>query len=148
MPGRRLTSCLLFLLLAVSLVCAGCVERKLTIRSHPTACVATLDGKDVGKTPTTVHFDDYGGREIILSKQGYHRLRKIVEVKAPPYQWLGVDFFFEMIWPFHMVDEHVVSLRLRPIAQRDSDRPIDTTALEERANTLQERAESYGTPTQ
>ena len=131
-------------LAGLSLLCSGCVDRKLTIRSEPTECVATLDGRPVGSTPATVRFTQYGGREVTLSKTGYYRHREIVRVEPPVYQWFGLDLFFELVWPFTIVDEQVFTFTLRPIAGADSDKPIDTSALEQRARKLQERAEQYG----
>lgn len=147
MNGNRFGLCpSAITLLTFSALClsmAGCVERKLTIRSEPAAAQVTLDGEPIGETPVTVHFKQYGGREITLSKAQYFRHREIVRTKTPVYEWIGIDFFFEMIWPFNIVDEHEFSFRLKPLAGEEGAPPMNIEQLENRAQEMQERAETY-----
>jgi len=146
MSGTRLRVWVCWAAAVGAMALGGCIERKLTIRSEPTGASVTLDGRYIGVTPVTVHFDEYGGREVILSKAEYYRHREIIHVRAPVYQWLGPDFFFEVILPVTVTDEQAFSFRLKPVSEADPDKGIDTAPLEKRAEELQKRAESYGTP--
>ncbi len=122
---------------------AGCVERKLTIRSVPAGAVVWLDGERLGEAPVTVRFEQYGGRDVTLSMSGYERLREIAEVKPPFYQWLGPDFFFEHIWPGTLVDHQTFTYPLRPLASLDPDEAIDTAGLERGEQGLRDKLERF-----
>lgn len=145
MPTRpsKLRQALLCAFAGVLLAANGCVERKLTIRSEPDGAVVWLDGERLGEAPVTVRFDHYGGRDITLSKSGYHRHREVVEVKPPFYQRLGPDFFFEHLWPGTLVDHQEFTIPLRPFASLDPDEPVDTAPLERNEQALRNRLERF-----
>jgi len=147
METNRLALCLpaaaLSVVVALGLLLNGCVERKLTVKSEPSGAEVYLDGEKIGKTPVTVDFEQYGGREITLSKKNYLRQREIVRTETPVYEWFGIDFFFEMIWPLTIVDRHEFSFRLKPLTAEEPETPMDIEQLEKRSETLQDRAESY-----
>ena len=130
-------------LAAILLVAAGCVERKMTIRSVPTGAVVWLDGERLGEAPVTVRFEQYGGRDITLSKANYERHRELVEVKPPFYQRLGPDFFFEHIWPGTLVDHQTFTFQLRPLASLAPDEPVDTEGLERGEQDLRDKLERF-----
>lgn len=140
MRQPRLARGLALLLLVAS---SACVERKLTIRSDPSHAEVTLDGKPVGKTPVSVRFQDYGGREVILAKQGYARLRKVVDVSPPCYQWFGLDFFFELVWPFKLVDDQVFTFTLTPIAELKGEDALNLPTIEKRSAKMAAEAEAF-----
>lgn len=131
------------LLLLLSLALCGCVERKLSVRSDPSAAEVTLDGEPIGKTPVSIRFQDYGGREVIVAKRGYGRLRKIIDVSPPYYQWFGLDIFFELIWPFRMVDDQVFTFTLTPLDQLKGENALDMPAIEKRAAEMAAEAEAF-----
>ena len=131
-------------LAAAALAVGACVERKITVRSDPPGARVALDGRPIGVTPVTVRFEQYGGREFTLAKKGHLRLREIRRIEPPLYQRLGIDFFFEMVWPFPLVDEHVETFDLTPVVGLKSDEPLDTAAIGRRAQEMQERADTYG----
>ena len=55
----------LFLISSV-LLCSGCVERALVIRSEPAGARVFIDGIDSGTTPIRVPFDFYGTRDVLV----------------------------------------------------------------------------------
>jgi hypothetical protein len=57
---------------------------------------------------------------------------------------LGPDLFFELLWPWTLVDEQVVDFALTPLKPMDSSEPADVSGLESRGRQMQERAESFG----
>jgi len=117
-------------ILAATLCGGGCVERELRIDSDPPGADVYLDGKLVGKTPLAQPFTFYGGREVTLRKDGYSTTSKIVQIRAPWFQILPLDFVFEVLWPWTLRDERAVSMELAPLQ-------------EENTNVLLERAEKW-----
>jgi hypothetical protein len=104
------------LALAVAAVaCTGCIKRQITILSTPEGALVELNHQEVGRTPVTVSFEWYGDYEITLryereelNAQGkmerkVYYLHTHEEAKAPPHQWIGVDFFTEVL-PFKFED--------------------------------------------
>ncbi len=93
----------------------GCVERKITFGSAPAGAIVTLNDEEVGRTPCTVQFLWYGDYDIKLRAAKNVGTAEQPEIKhyylhthqhasAPPYQWLGVDLFAELL-PVKFVDE-------------------------------------------
>ncbi|HRU04767.1 MAG TPA: PEGA domain-containing protein [Candidatus Brocadiia bacterium] len=127
-----------------ALFAAGCVERTLTIRSEPSGAFVSLDGRDMGRTPVTTRFSEYGGREISVWPDpdnpafaaGYLRDNRVVQIKAPVYQWFGPDLFFELLYPWTLHDNHEVTIKLTPAAEGQ----LDPQAVKERAEQMESAA--------
>ena len=125
MPKAFVMICSALILFASA---TGCVHRRLTIRSDPPGALARLEGHEAGRTPVTVSFDHYGRRTIALERDGYVRLVKDVEIKAPWYQTFPLDFFAEVLWPAHIYDEHDVELKMErrlPYSRSDAEKLIE-----------------------
>jgi len=96
----------LFLISSV-LLCSGCVERALVIRSEPAGARVFIDGIDSGTTPIRVPFDFYGTRDVLVrmeedEKRGERSLspiRRNVKLTPPWYQRFPLDFVSENLWP-------------------------------------------------
>lgn len=117
------------------MLAAGCVERKLTIRSEPEGALVVLDGKNIGRTPCTIRFKHYGTREVLLTRSGCYRKLALAEIKPPVYQRFPLDIFFELFWPATLVDRQTFTYKLRTLG------PVDAPRLEKRARELQNKAE-------
>ena len=92
----------------------GCVSRRLMVQSNPPGAMVLLEGREIGYTPTAVDFTYYGTRELTLIKDGYETSTQQVPVRAPWYQWPGIDFFSDNLLPFRVTDRHSVSFNLEP----------------------------------
>src|SRR5947209_6545212 len=77
---RRLAACVV---LAGASVCAGCVERRYTLRTDPPGALAIVNGEEIGPTPVSRSFTYYGDREITFLRDGYQTKTVIQPVKAP-----------------------------------------------------------------
>lgn len=97
-----------------SLSSTGCVSRRLMVYSNPPGAMVLLEGREIGYTPTAVDFTYYGKRELTLIKDGYETTTKLVPVRAPWYQWPGVDFFSDNLLPFRVTDRQSASFDLQP----------------------------------
>jgi hypothetical protein len=112
----------LLTLAAASLLTLGCVERKITINSDPSGALVYLNDVEIGRTPVTVPFQWYGDYDVRLTyernigtddkpvMQRYY-LHTHRQAKAPPFEWLGIDLFAEIlpipfkddkVWTFHV----------------------------------------------
>jgi hypothetical protein len=102
------------LVLVLVVLAAGCVERRLFVRSDPPGARVFLDGKPAGETPVAIPFTYYGTREVVLRAPGREPKRVVVDLDPPWYQWTPIDFFVEVAWPFTVTDERRVDATLAP----------------------------------
>ena len=98
----------------VALGSTGCVSRRLMVNSTPPGAMVLMEGREIGYTPTAVDFTYYGTREVTLIKDGYGTTTKLVPVRAPWYQWPGIDFFSDNLLPFRVTDRQTVAFDLQP----------------------------------
>lgn len=84
------------------------------VQSNPPGAMVLVEGREIGYTPTAVDFTYYGTREITLIKDGYETSTQLVPVRAPWYQWPGVDFFSDNLLPFRVTDRRTASFDLQP----------------------------------
>ena len=95
---------------------AGCVQRRMTIRSNPPGALVYVDDYQVGTTPVSTDFVYYGTRKIRLVKDGYETLTVRQPFPLPWYQVFPLDFVTENLWPGEIRDERVVDLAMMPTA--------------------------------
>lgn len=137
-PRRRTRHLLAALVLSATILTPGCIERTMVIRTEPTGADVVIDGEEVGKSPVTMPFQNYGTRQLIFSARGCRRKKLLQPVRAPWYETFPIDFFVEMIWPWTVRDLHVYSYKLEPI--KDADR----AAIGARAEELRKRSTEPG----
>ena len=126
---RRLTA-----LLLIGIFCAGCVERRLLIRTNPPGAMAYVDDYQVGLTPIGTSFTYYGTRKIRLVKDGYQPLTVYERINPPWYEIPPFDFFAENILRREIRDTRVLEYQLIP-------QPVSPPQqLLERAQSLRSRA--------
>ncbi len=102
------------------LLCTGCVERRIYVRSDPPGADVYIDGELVGQTrpelhpdgPFYVNFSYYGRREWTLRKPGYRTASGEIELVTPWYEYPPIDFFAEVLAPWKIVDRHEISQKL------------------------------------
>jgi hypothetical protein len=107
------------LLLLVAMLCAppaGCVRRRLTVRSTPPGALVYVDGQFIGATPVSTDFTYYGTRNIELIKDGFETLRVKQRFNPPWYEAPGLDFVNENLNPHEIRDERELHFTLE--AQR------------------------------
>jgi hypothetical protein len=100
--------------LAVALLSAGCVQRRLLIRSDPPGAVVYVDNQRVGTTPCAVNYVYYGTREVRLVKDGFETLEINQPLPAPWYEIPPLDFVSDVLVPHEIRDVRGVTYRLQP----------------------------------
>lgn len=100
------------LLLLLSL--AGCVERRLWVRTDPPGAMVRINGADVGRAPVSWRFDHYGTVLVEAELDGHEPVQQAFKLRTPWYQVPVVDFFADVLWPGKIKDDHELALRLEP----------------------------------
>jgi hypothetical protein len=100
--------------LLVLLLVAGCVERRLHVRTDPPGAEVSVNGEPIGRSPATWRFTHYGDALVEVEKPGFEPAQRVVALEAPWYQKPGVDFFSDVLVPARIRDEHEVEIRLEP----------------------------------
>jgi len=129
-------------LLAVVLL-AGCVERRLLVRTDPPGADVTINGERVGRAPVEWRFTHYGKALVEVEKAGYEPAQRVVALKSPWYQKPVIDFFADVLWPAKIRDDHEVELQLDPV-HRLSPGEIerDVSEMTRAADRLRKEAEA------
>jgi hypothetical protein len=116
-PAARLAgACGLAAVIACAILSAGCVQRRMTIRSNPPGALVYVDDYQLGQTPVSHDFVYYGTRKIRLVKDGYETLTVRQPFPLPWYQYFPLDFVTENLIPWEIRDERVVDLAMQPAA--------------------------------
>jgi hypothetical protein len=104
-------------------VCAtGCVERRFVISTEPFGA-AVFNEKDIaiGASPADQSFERYGVYQFRLVKDGYATQVVQENIKAPWYEWPGLDFFSENLVPFWIRDVRYLKYTLTPVEMVSPD---------------------------
>ncbi|MEM9586617.1 MAG: PEGA domain-containing protein [Planctomycetota bacterium] len=108
----RLAAACLVIALAGGL--SGCVRRRMSVRTSPAGATVSVDNQVIGTSPAASSFLYYGTREIRIEKDGF-RTETIRRRFDPPwYQFPGIDFIAETLWPGEIRDERIVDVELVP----------------------------------
>ena len=137
---RRLGSHGVVVAAAVALMTSGCVRRRMLVRTHPAGAAVSIDNQVIGVSPAATSFTYYGARDLRIEKDGYRTevIRK--NVRPPWYQWPGIDFVAETLWPWEIRDERVIDVQLTPKALSPTEEVIN------RADTLRSQSQSGMVP--
>lgn len=93
---------------------AGCVQRRLLIRSQPEGALVSIDRHVIGHTPVSVPYVYYGTREIQLQKDGFKTIQVKQRFRPPWYAVFPLSFFTENFWPREIYDRRVLDFELVP----------------------------------
>jgi len=113
----RLKAIGLTVLIAVTLLTTGCVQRRLMVRSQPEGAFLTIDNQPIGYTPISVPFTYYGTREVQLEKDGYKTIKVQERVKPPWYEYFPINFFAENFSPREIRDTRLLDFTMQPREQ-------------------------------
>jgi hypothetical protein len=122
LPPRKLNYWLLFGLLALG-GATGCVERRMVIVTDPypvaaNAIVYDERNQPIGGTPVDKPFTYYGKYRFRIVKDGFETLDVEQNVRAPWYEWPGLDFISENLIPWTIRDVRPFRYTLQPAQVR------------------------------
>ena len=115
---------LLFLLACLALLTCNCTQRRIIIATEPPGAAVTVDGEDKGLTPTSFQFSFYGGREIVLEKEGYQTYKSIIPVNAPVFQIFPLDLMMLLV-PYPFIDTRTFYFILEKQGKTDIKKCIE-----------------------
>jgi hypothetical protein len=98
----------------VLVVTSGCVRRRMTVRTNPPGATVSVDNQLIGTAPAASPFVYYGTREIRVEKDGYRTETLKTQINPPWYQYPGLDFITESLWPWEIRDERIIDVELVP----------------------------------
>src|SRR5258707_785273 len=99
----------------------GCVERRFVITSDPPGALVYRNGVPLGTTPVDDSFVYYGTYEFTLVRDGYETLVVRQKIDTPWYEFPGVDFLSENLWPFEVSDVRRLHFTLQPASKDRAD---------------------------
>lgn len=110
---------ILILVMGISLLLGGCVERKLFVRTDPPQADFYFNDKNIGQTPLDFDFEWYWTHNVRVEKSGYQPIKENVAIKAPVYLWIPLDFIAEIL-PFKIKDYHYLDYNLKKVEELES----------------------------
>lgn len=106
-------------LFVLVLLCSGCVERQLTVKTEPTDALIVLNDEEIGYSPVTINFEWYGDYNVRISKTGYQTLRTHRNLERPMRDKFPFDLFVDALWPRRIVDKYEWTFHLAPYEAAD-----------------------------
>jgi hypothetical protein len=99
----------------------GCVERRYLIESDPPGALVLVNGQPLGTTPVDGYFTYYGTYDFTLIKDGYQTKQVPQKICMPWYEFPGVDFATENLYPGKVEDIRRYRYCLEPLVQVRTD---------------------------
>jgi hypothetical protein len=117
----------------------GCVERRFVITTNvPGAIVYDEKGQPMGATPVDREFTYYGKYRFTVVKDGFQTQVIEENVRAPWYEWVGLDFVSENLLPFNIPDVRRFHYTLQPAQMVPAEAILqDGTVLRGRGQAIQ-----------
>ena len=128
--GKRNLSVLI--VVSLTIIIGGCVERKLTINTKPQGALVVLNDEEIGTSPVTVSFEWYGDYWVRISKPGFETLKTHRKLERPLHDKAPFDFFAQILNPKRIVDSYEWTFELAPKQQPSREELIrDAEELKE-----------------
>ena len=91
---------------------AGCVERRFIIETDPPDAIVFFKEKPLSSSPADTQFTYYLTYEFTAQKAGYEMVVHKEKVKAPWYEYPGLDFFSENVIPWTIKDVRTIHIHM------------------------------------
>ncbi len=128
--------------LAVCLTCmTGCVEHRMIITTTPPGAIV-YDEKHLptGAAPTDRQFIFYGKYRFTLVRDGFQTMTVEENVKAPWYEFIGLDFISENLIPWNIRDVRRFHYMMEPI------KIVPEEAILQQGELLRQKGKEIGEP--
>lgn len=120
-------------LLTLALTTAGCIERKLIIRTDPRDARVSLDGQqledddgELGVFVEDVFFD--GGHRLTVRRPGYRTQELLFDISGAWYTYPPMDLVAEVLVPWTIRDTYRINVSLEavgPFKAKESEALIE-----------------------
>lgn len=114
---------------------AGCVERRMTIRTNPPGARVFVDNREIGVSPISYAYTYYGVSRVRLVREGYETKIEAVRIDPPIYDNVFTEVFSEFL-PIRFKDWREITFDLEPT------KTVDLDELKVRASTLRRDAQA------
>ncbi len=105
---------------------AGCIRKRMTVRTSPPGAMVYVDRQPIGLSPVSTNYTYYGTRNFEIVRDGYRTERFLRRFNPPWYAIPPLDFVSESLWPFERRDERVIDVQLTPDPVVTNDALIDS----------------------
>ena len=119
---------------------SGCIERRFVIDTNAPGSQVYVNNIPAGPSPGDARWDYAGVYEFRAVAQGFEPKVERIRIRPKWYEYPGIDFFFEVLYPFHIEDVRRIRLELEPAV------PVRTDELLDAANRIREDANSLPPP--
>ncbi|MEZ6067874.1 MAG: PEGA domain-containing protein [Planctomycetaceae bacterium] len=127
-----------WLMLVVVCLSAGCVSRRMTIRTNPPGALVEVNGKRIGTSPASMDFTYYGVYEFRISAPGYETMVVEQAVRPPWYQVPPADLISDNFLGAQVTNRHQFTYNLVPTSFEAGDH----LQLQDRGQNFRSRARS------
>ena len=153
------------LALAALMLASGCVRREIEVTTTPPGALLTLNGREIGRTPTRIEFTFDGMYDVRLKLAGYESVAGSGDSDMPVWDFMGADLVAELVpadihrlerWHFDLVPDDDANATLRhraeaaqryvdalPVVAPDAPAPAPTATPEAKKK---KKASEQGTP--
>jgi hypothetical protein len=112
----------LFNLLLTAAAMTGCVERRYIVETDQPMTVVLVNNEQLGgQTPADGFFTYYGKYHFTLIKDGYQTQQVEQDIAPPWFEYPGIDFFSENVWPFLIRDTRRFYYQMQPLQTPNID---------------------------
>jgi hypothetical protein len=130
--GRRLFA----VLAGTAGLAAGCVDRRFVVESNVPGAQVYVNDAPIGPSPADTAFEYPGHYDFRAVAPGYEPLTVREYIQPRWYDYPGLDFFAEVLWPWRIEDIRRVQLTMTPARQ------INTQELLGAAENLRARGQA------
>jgi hypothetical protein len=129
-------------MLVIAATTTGCVERRYIVETDQPFTVVLVNNQQLGgQSPADGAFDYYGKYRFTLIKDGFQTQQVVQDIEPPWFEYPGIDFFAENVWPFLIRDTRHFYYQMSPLQTPNIAESTD------RAQQLRDRAKAIESPT-
>lgn len=103
----------------------GCVRRRMMVRTNPPGATVSVDNQVIGTSPAATPFVYYGTREFRIERDGYRTETIRRQFHPPWYEFPGLDFISETLWPGEIRDERIIDVEMVPLTREPTENVIE-----------------------
>jgi hypothetical protein len=92
----------------------------MTINSDPDGAIIYLNDQEIGRTPLTHDFQQYGNYQLEVRKDGYQTVKGTQLMEEPWWQLIPLDLVTELL-PMHFEDKREYHYTMLPASTQPAD---------------------------